>query len=181
MKRDEKLLLLFFGLAGIGAYLWLTKSGQEITSTAGSAVATGVRYVESLIRGERNNNPGNIRISAATWQGKVSPNTDGAFEQFDTPENGIRALAIILKNYQVKYGLNTVTGIITRWAPGTENDTGSYISHVADLVGVAPDDPLQLLSPQTLFLLTRAIIAHENGRVVYDDNTINAGVARALA
>jgi hypothetical protein len=185
VKREEKLLVLLAALGGLGAWLWFTQSGRAIASSAGGAIATGasetseavstgVRYVESLIRGERN-----IRISSASWQGKLSPNTDGAFEQFDTPENGIRALAIVLKNYQVMHSIGTVRGIVTRWAPSNENDTGAYIASVAGSMGVGPDDPLSLTDPATLFSLTRAIIKHENGRVAYDDSTINAGVARA--
>ena len=37
---------------------------------------------KSIPRGYRNNNPLNIRISSSNWLGKVSPNTDGPFEQF---------------------------------------------------------------------------------------------------
>ena len=40
-------------------------------------------------RGFRNNNWLNIRISNNNWQGKRTDNTDGAFEQFETPELGI--------------------------------------------------------------------------------------------
>ncbi len=50
---------------------------------------------------------------------------------FRSPEWGIRALVKIIQTYERKYSLDTVRGIINRWAPPVENDTGSYISQVA--------------------------------------------------
>lgn len=136
--------------------------------------------MESLIRGERNNNPGNIRKSTANWQGKIVPSTDPSFEQFDTPENGIRALAVVLRNYQKIYGLNTVRGIVNRWAPPTENDTDSYVNAVARDMGVSADETISLYNPTTLFDLVKATIKHENGRVAYADSVIYDGISRAL-
>jgi hypothetical protein len=138
--------------------------------------------VEKLIRGERNNNPGNIRISANTWFGKIplAQNTDRVFEQFDTVQNGIRAIGKLLITYFTKYGANTVRAIITRYAPPTENVTSSYVNAVASALGVSPDAQINMRDPLTLFALTRSIIQHENGRVMYADATIKESVNRAL-
>ena len=46
-----------------------------------------------IARGERNNNPGNIR-HGAKWQGLASTQTDKDFCQFISPEYGIRAIGI---------------------------------------------------------------------------------------
>lgn len=186
MSRDEKLLLLL-ALLSVGAWLWFSKRGALASQSAGEAISqtasTGIEFVKKLIRGERNNNPGNIRISASTWLGKipVAQNTDGSFEQFDTAENGIRALGKLLLGYASKYGLNTVRGLINRFAPPVENVTSAYISAVANELGVSPDAPLALKDSATLFALSKAIIRHENGRVNFADSTIQEGVNRALA
>lgn len=129
-------------------------------------------------RGERNNNPGNIRLSGTQWQGQVQ-GADPAFATFATPEAGIRALAKLLKNYAARYGLRTVRKIITRWAPPTENDTAAYVASVAAALGVGPDQQIDVTNPETLQRLTAAIIRHENGRVVYAQSTINEGVMQA--
>lgn len=181
MDRDNQMILLL-ALLGLGAWLWLSRSGRSVAQSAGEAVSSGVSFVEKLVRGERNNNPGNIRISSSAWLGKipVEQNTDGAFEQFDTVENGIRALGKLLLGYASKYGLRTVRSIINRYAPPTENVTSAYVDAVANSLGVSPDDPLSINDPATLFALTKAIIRHENGRVKYDDATIREGVNRAL-
>lgn len=54
-------------------------------------------------RGIRNNNPGNIRWGDE-WKGLVpeTQRTDKSFCQFKSAEYGIRAMIIILRNYQRK-------------------------------------------------------------------------------
>ena len=132
-------------------------------------------------RGERNNNPGNIDRSQIMWQG-MSPDqsSDSRFIVFTDPIFGIRALAKVLLSYFRKYGLNTVHGIIDRWAPPSENNTGAYVNHVATVLGVGIDAPINVEDEQTLEVLVRAIIEHENGRCVYDDATIISGIDSAL-
>ncbi len=129
-------------------------------------------------RGERNNNPGNIRLSSVQWQGQIA-GADTAFVTFATPADGIRALAKLLKNYQAKYGLNTIRGIINRYAPPSENNTSAYVSAVSADMGIGPDAPLNLGDAGTLDALVTAIIHHENGRVSYAAAVISEGVALA--
>jgi len=120
-------------------------------------------------RGIRNNNPGNIRWGDE-WRGLVpeGQRTDKSFCQFKAPEFGIRAMIIILRNYQSKYGLKTITGIIKRWAPPNENDTQAYIRSVAQATGTDADKPIDLTDSRKLFPLLQAIIKHENGTQPYE-------------
>lgn len=136
-------------------------------------------------RGVRNNNPGNIR-HGDPWQGLAKGQTDPAFATFQSAAYGIRALARTLITYQDRYGLNTVRGIITRWAPPVENDTEAYVQGVAEQVGVKPDAQIDVQTYMTLRPLVEAIIRHENGRgplatanTWYDDRTIDKGLALA--
>ncbi|MDO8608137.1 MAG: structural protein [Phaeospirillum sp.] len=134
-------------------------------------------------RGIRLNNPGNIKESPGDktqWQGERATDDDPVFEEFVSPEAGIRALARILLGYQRRYGLNTVTGIITRWAPGCENDTGSYITHVASHLGVTPGQTIDVTNPEVMTDLVEAIIRHENGLQPYAREVILAGIAMGL-
>lgn len=120
-------------------------------------------------RGIRNNNPGNIRWGD-DWQGLVpkSERTDKSFCQFTAPEYGIRAMIIILRNYEKKHGLNTVRKIINRWAPPVENDTEAYINSVAKQVGVDADKVIDVTDSRVMIPLLEAIITHENGSQPYD-------------
>ena len=91
----------------------------------------------SLPRGYRNNNPLNIRYNVNNkWLGKVTPNTDknNAFEQFITMPYGYRAALYLLRKYIKSYGCNTISKIIQKWAPPTENYTQSYIDHVVSSI-----------------------------------------------
>ncbi|WP_191923171.1 structural protein [Pantoea agglomerans] len=119
-------------------------------------------------RGIRNNNPGNIRWGD-DWQGLVpqAQRTDKSFCQFIKPEYGIRAMIIILRNYQRKHRLSTISGIINRWAPTNENDTQSYINSVAKATGVDPDQRIDTSDSRLMMKLLQAIIQHENGDQPY--------------
>lgn len=131
-------------------------------------------------RGIRNNNPGNIEFNARVqWEGQTG--TDGRFATFTRPEDGLRAVAKVLLNYQRKHGLNTVRELLTRYAPAFENDTGSYIDHVAARIGVTPDTSIDVAA--NLEPLLRAIVAHENGHGWdghYSMETYRTAIQRAV-
>lgn len=134
-----------------------------------------------MTRGERNNNPGNIRQGVAQWQGESPEQKDAAFVTFSNAFWGIRALCKILLNYQRKYGLWTIRDMIERWAPPNENDTAHYIQAVCQEVGIGPDDHIALGSDVShLEKLARAIIHHENGGVMYTDEVILSAANAAL-
>jgi len=138
----------------------------------------GNAFLEMIgMRGIRNNNPGNIRHSNIHWQGQSSQQTDAAFVQFDTPEYGIRALSKLLDTYSTKYNLNTVQGIIGRYAPASENDTSAYASAVARALGVSPDARIDVQERKAD--LIAAIIKHENGIQPYALAVIQTGVSLA--
>ncbi|EPY03478.1 hypothetical protein [Magnetospirillum fulvum] len=145
--------------------------------------------MSTIPRGIRNNNPGNIDYGPGTKgfvgclgveQGVSSPR----FCRFDSMAHGIRAVGKLLGTYRRKYGLDTVRGLITRWAPPNENDTGAYVAAVARAAEVGPDDPLPAPLPALVMTaLVRAIIRHENGAqaaALISDADINRGVALAL-
>lgn len=132
----------------------------------------------ALPRGIRNNNPGNIRHGDA-WQGRRPKQTDNAFVQFVSPEYGIRAMVKVLQTYQDSYGINTIEGIISRWAPPVENDTESYIESVVMKTGVSRDAPIDIGENRFTRELVRAIIYHENGTQPYNVAVIMDGIALA--
>lgn len=134
---------------------------------------------KQLSRGLRNNNPGNIRHSKSKWQGMADVQNDKDFITFTEPKFGIRAIAVVLTNYGEKYGLDSVQEIINRWAPPNENDTRAYIKAVADKLGVGINDTIDLTDPDTMAVLVKAIIQHENGSQPYTDVQIKAGIAAA--
>lgn len=129
-------------------------------------------------RGLRLNNPGNIRHGKDAWQGMASDQPDESFIKFDKPVYGIRAITRILLNYERK-GFDTIAKVIRRWAPPVENDTASYVRHVASVVGVKPNDVIDLDQCEIMLPLVRAIIQHENGQQPYSDRELMAGLRLA--
>jgi hypothetical protein len=136
-------------------------------------------------RGERNNNPGNIRWDGKTmWEGLAEgPGSadERGFCVFTEPKYGLRALAKVLLNYQQHDNCSTIRQILTRWAPPTENDTLNYIGDVCHYGGWLADSiPRFLPGSMDLFDLVKAIVIHENGHCAYEDSLIGQAVAMAL-
>lgn len=128
-----------------------------------------------MTRGERNNNPGNIReyaFDGVHWKGERATDDDPEFEEFDAPQDGLRALARVLLTYQRKHHLRTIGEIIERWAPGSENDTAAYVADCAERCGIGEAELIDLERIQNLTPLVKSIIWHENGRCIYSDNAI---------
>ncbi len=130
-----------------------------------------------MSRGIRNNNPGNIRHGSSQWQGMSAKQTDPEYIQFDDPVYGIRAMAKLLTNYQSRYGLDTISELIGRWAPPNENITSAYIAAVSKNIGVSADHKIDVV--KSLPQLVPAIIFHENGKQPYSSELIAEGIALA--
>lgn len=134
-----------------------------------------------MTRGEKNCNPGNIERNATKWRGMAPNQTDARFVVYTDPVDGIRAIGIVVLSYYRRHKLKTVRGIINRWAPPVENDSNSYVTAVCKQCSVDPDDTIKVDNPDALESLIRAIIHHENGRVIYSDDQIRKSVEMALA
>ncbi|EAA7987423.1 hypothetical protein BRR54_09555 [Salmonella enterica] len=147
-------------------------SDNSGTTTSGSIASKGVR-------GVRNNNPGNLVASNQGWDGELT--SDGKFSRFDTPEHGIRALAKNMRTYQNKHDLNTVSQMISKFAPPEDhNDTPTYIKAVAGMMGVDPEQRIDTSDVGTLTKLVNSIITVENGSNPYTSQQISDGVLAAM-
>lgn len=131
-----------------------------------------------MTKGEKLNNPGDIELSPIKWQGKVTPSLDHVFETFSAPEYGIRAIVKLLLT-DSKESLNTVKGIIYKYAPASENDTASYIANVCKALNVTEDEILDVTQYKTMFILVKAIIKREDGEIIYSDDLINKSLSLA--
>lgn len=118
----------------------------------------------SLPRGYRNNNPLNVRKSAANaWKGKVVPGTDSAFEQFVTMAYGYRCALYLIRKY-IGQGHDTIRKIITKWAPPSENNTTGYIANVASRSGIGADTKIARTDMDSLCRITYEMARIENGK-----------------
>lgn len=130
--------------------------GPRLVSNAQLPAMLGAGGPNGAPIGIRNNNPGNLR----------PPGASTGFQQFATPEEGIAALDKNLQSYGNK-GVNTITGIISKWAPPSENNTKAYIDRVSKQLGINPNQPLDMSNPLVRHQLSGAIMLHENGAALF--------------
>ena len=145
----------------------LTLSNLPLTNkplqTLNIPVATTITSKDTYIKHMKQNNPFNIRTNSANkWVGKLPNNTE-PFEKFDTMEHGIRAGLKLLQNYYTLHGLNTVEGIISKFAPAFENNTDLYIKTICTHTGFKRKQVLDLTKEATLLKLAEWIIFVEQG------------------
>lgn len=124
-------------------------------------------------------NPLNIKAFGNNWSGMVGQDARG-HAIFETPQDGICAAAKILKTYASKYGINTVDGIVDRFCAASDGVTRAYISNVCKAMGVNPGEALDVKDPQVMTKLISAMMRQEIGAVAYSQETITAGVHKAL-
>lgn len=117
-----------------------------VGSGGGAAPAGGVPGLPAPLR---NNNPGALMPG-------------GKMAQFATPEEGLRAMDANLQAYAGR-GINTLRGVISRWAPPSENNTEAYIAAASQRLGLKPDQQIDLGNPVVRHALSTALMLHENG------------------
>ena len=109
-----------------------------------------------LPRNLRNNNPGNIEYGDfAKKHGATG--SDGRFAIFPTLQAGQDAQASLLMGYMAQ-GNNTISKIVSKWAPGSENNTGAYIADVSNKTGI---DANSVLDAAQLGKVRQAMADHE--------------------
>ena len=105
----------------------------------------------------RNNNPGALMPG-------------GKLAQYKSAEEGLQALDNNLKNYGKK-GVSTLADVISKWSPPSENDTNSYIAHVAKVTGLDPNQKIDLSNPLIRHQISAGIVQQENGtKAIYQSS-----------
>lgn len=127
-------------------------------------------------RGIRNKNPLNLQY--VPGQGAIG--SDGRFGVYGTMEAGVAAAARQLLLYQDRDHLNTISGIINKWAPPSDhNDTAAYIQQVAGLLKVDPNQPINLHDQNMMAALVLGMAKHETGRSLNPGEVLR-GVGQAI-
>lgn len=118
-----------------------------------------------MTRGERNNNPLNIRRARGTrWKGQAAEQHDREYVQFESLLMGFRAAFRILRTYIMLYHLNTIRGIVNRWAPPEDgNLTTQYIHIVCMETDMTPGDVIDFNNRDQMIRLCAAMARVECG------------------
>lgn len=143
-------------------------ASQQFTSGLGRIFGAGNAAPSSAgdPRGIRNNNPLNLEASPFTQRQPGFTGSDGRFGQFGSMDQGLAAAGNLLQSYGQR-GINTVSGIISRWAPANDgNPVNAYAQFVARKVGVDPNTPIDMNDPALRQRVVGAMAEFENGRPV---------------
>lgn len=125
------------------------QGGYVYQSQANIADANGSGATGNAPAPLRNNNPGALMPG-------------GQLAQYPDMQTGLAALDNNLQAYG-KQGVNTLAGVISKWAPPNENNTQAYIQDVSQRLGVKPDQPIDLSNPAVRQAISTGIMLHENG------------------
>lgn len=82
--------------------------------------------------------------------------------------------------YYNKHGLKTIRGIISRWAPPSENHTENYINVVAKRAGYSADAEIDICDQDAMIAIVSAMSFVENG-VEANEDEIRQGYLLAFA
>lgn len=114
-------------------------------------------------RGDRNNNPLNIKKSTIHWNNEIDSKSENVFEVFKTPYDGyIAGLKLLYHHYHG--GCYTLSTLISKWAPKAENQTDVYINFVSQSTHLAPNTPFSF-SIVNIGNIVNAMARFENGYI----------------
>lgn len=141
----------------------------------------GKNFINTNIKmppGLRRNNPGNLRPLGARdkWEGQISVQNN--FSVFIDVSWGIRAMATNIVGLIIKYKVDTIRKLITKYAPPSENNTAHYIKVVAQQTGLNADKRI-IQHPGILKNIMRAMINMEIGpsySALIEDSDIYEGI-----
>lgn len=155
------IVLIFVGLMMIiGMFKKRTNGGGGVPAPAGNG---------NLPRSIRLNNPLALVYSEFNkWQGQIG--SDGYLAVFESPEFGIRAGLINLRNGYLKKGFNTIDAIIRKYvgSKAPEQVITNYINKVSRGLNISAHSPLM---PSVIPALAYEIHIFEAGAKYYDKDT----------
>lgn len=161
--------------------------GEETEQCDSESLYDNDQRIQPIFRGIRNHNPGNIMVTSDRWKGlaKVAhmseeQKKERRFCVFIAPEWGLRAIFILLRNYQTK-GCKTLFDYISRWAPASDgNHTYGYANFCAARLKIETSDILNVQDIAVQTAMVEAIVAFENGNYAYPNTIIEKAYELSL-
>ena len=142
--------------------------------------------MRQLSLGYRANNPMDVTSDPTTlkndpWVGQVgvvySSDSSHCFAVFDSVANGVRCGAHVVLGYQKNDGINTLQGLVDRFAPSSDNNPSDYAAELADYVGRGKDESISF--DEYLETICRGIVQREQSLDLVTDAEYTAGIQSA--
>lgn len=155
--------------SGLGLLGLIQKGTHKPSATDLAASLTQVNPVITFLSSGNRHNPGNLR----------KPGSETEFQSFATDEAGLVAMARQLRLYQNRDKLNTLAGIISKYAPKSENNTAAYIANAASRTHYASDQALNLNDSSVLANVMSAMTKQENSKSNFTPQAIKVVIDNA--
>ncbi len=110
-----------------------------------------------------NNNPGNITINKSPFRGEIAPSSNYPLKEFKSLSWGYRAMFLILHNFNMLYGANTLDRMIRRWDSPYKKSTSSYIGAIAKRLQRCHKCHIDTLDHDTMIAMVGSMTKIENG------------------
>lgn len=161
---------LLIGAAALFLFNSNASAADAPRSTSGSSGVSGNGFTV--------NNPGNLRYIAGSsaWNGQTGQTASG-IATYDNLQDGCRAMYLQLQEY-AENGDDTLTSMITTYAPPSENDTATYIANVSAATGIDPATELVWTSDG--LPVCYAMIVQENGQATVNANQFTQETLQTL-
>ena len=167
MKRIYKIILavLLPSIPVFMYYIYQKIKNKVVTPTNQKSTVSSQQKTQST-KGmiKETNNPMNLRpMTKGLYQGQkgVYNSTVGNFCIFIDYLHSYRAAIKLLNTYYTKYGLNTIEGLINRYAPASENSTNSYVDFVSKQSGFDKNE-LLTFDNDTIFKIIQPMARMES-------------------
>lgn len=130
------------------------------------------------VRSWRNHNPLNVISISPPWAGQLG--TDASFAVFSSAVYGWRAAFENLEAYKLKHGIDTIQGIVARWAPEADgNDDPGYAALVSRITGIDETATVDLQDWETLLAIGSAMAVVEGGKLPWVETDKEKGLKMA--
>lgn len=146
VSKSKELPWYYFLFGGVGIVIAFIIFHKMKNTTSTTAKVATTNQDTDLTRGQRNNNPLNIRPLKNKQPGQTG--VSGNFIVFSSIEYGYRTAIKLLWEYWADHDCKTIRKIVTRWAPPEvdNNNTANYIASVSKDSGISPDKLLNFNS-----------------------------------
>lgn len=117
----------------------------------------------------RRNNPGNMRHYNQNWLGERSAGLNqGDFLNFDSPTNGLRAAARLLRGSLGRSAQPTIASVVPIYSPTNENDVATHTANISRISGLGANQRLDVDNVGQMVDLLRGVVGAESGQPSWD-------------
>jgi len=149
---------------------------NDLSSPVEMAEGGVIRAQTGLSIADRNQNPGNMRLTDDPYFGTTGKAS--GYATFASPEFGLRGIALTSDKY-AEEGIKTLKDFVEKYSPASDNNPNNkqYAKVLADSLGVDVDDEIDFSDDNVKRNLIPAITRFEGYKGPIDSNMVDRAIA----